>query len=93
MEKACMNMKRKLRLSVSQILIWVIRDQLKSNLSSRKRLLRNTPSISILFSKGGKMYTAKEQASRIRRLGRTATIPSAGTIGSLESVRNMKRRK
>ena len=39
------------------------------------------------------MYTAKEQASRIQRLGRTATIPSAGTIGSLESVRNMKRRK
>ena len=93
MEKACMNMTRQLRLSVSQILIWVIRDQLKSNLSSRKRSLRSTPSISILFSKDGKMYTVKVPESRIPKPERRVIILNAGIIGSQAFVQNMKKMK
>lgn len=62
-------------------------------LSSRKRSLRSTPSISILFSKDGKMYTVKEQESRILRPGKQDIIRNAGITGSRVFVRNMKKRK
>ena len=61
--------------------------------SSRKRSLRSTPSISILFSKDGKMYTVKEQESRILRPGKQDIIRNAGITGSRVFVRNMKKRK
>ena len=66
---------------------------LNEEISSRKRSLRSTPSISILFSKDGKMYTVKEQESRILRPGKQDIIRNAGITGSRVFVRNMKKRK
>ena len=69
------------------------RKQSGSNLSSRKQSLRSTSSISILFSKDGKMYTVKGQESRILRPGKQDIIRNAGITGSRVFVRNMKKRK